>query len=248
MVGAQETVEALLERSGRDHVPIRRSFVQAPGRGGGPGPIASFVHERRGRTLDLYLLAHAVASASPYDVRLPAAVWARALNIARYATAGSMVSKQWSWLEREGLISSRRAGRLREVTLLKEDRSGAAYIHPGREGNYFKLPYAYWQGNFHNRMGLPAKAVLLIALSLQDDFLLPTKQGAKWYGLSRDTVRKGLRTLRLLGILDMREQRKKAPLAPLGFTLERRYTLREPFRPMPAGNRPSTSAEQEEPT
>jgi hypothetical protein len=87
-------------------------------------------------------------------------------------------------------------------------------------------------------MGLPAKAVLLIALSLQDDFLLPTKQGAKWYGLSIDTVRKGLRTLRLLGVLEMREERKRAPLAPLGFTFERRYTLKEPFRPMPSGDRP----------
>lgn len=153
-----------------------------------------------------------------------------------------MISKQWSWLEQEDLITSRRSGRLREITLLKEDASGAAYVHPGREGNYFKLPHAYWLGNFHNRMGLPAKAVLLIALSLQDDFLLPTKQGAKWYGLSKDTVRKGLRTLRLLGILDMREQRKKAPLAPLGFTNERRYMLREPFRPMPAGSRPDPSS------
>jgi hypothetical protein len=239
MVSAEETIEALLERSHRDHVPIRRSFVQAPSRGGGPGPIASFVHERRGRTLDLYLLAHAVASASPYDVRFPAAVWARALSVAHYDSASSMVSKQWSWLEEMDLISSKRVGRLREVTLLREDCSGKPYVHPGREGNYFKLPYDYWRGNFHNRMGLPAKAVLLIALSLQDDFLLPTKQGAKWYGLSRDTVRKGLRTLRLLGVLDMREMRKKAPLAPLGFTLERRYTLKEPFRPMPTGNRPS---------
>lgn len=223
-------MEALLDRSGRDHVPIRRSFVQAPARGGGAGPVASFVRERRARTLDLYLLAHAVASASPYDARFPAVVWARALNVANYPSAGSMVSKQWSWLERQRLVSSQRVGRLREITLLREDGSGRPYVHPGREGNYFKLPYAYWEGNFHNRMGLPAKAVLLIALSLQDDFLLPSKQGAKWYGLSRETVRKGLRTLRLLGILDMREQQKKAPLAPLGFTLERRYTLREPFR------------------
>jgi hypothetical protein len=120
------------------------------------------------------------------------------------------------------------------VTLLREDGSGKPYVHPGKEGNYFKLPYDYWHGNFHNRMGLPAKAVLLIALSLQDEFLLPTKQGAGWYGLSRDTVRKGLRTLRLLGILDMREVRKKAPLAPLGFTLERRYTLKDPFRSVPS--------------
>jgi hypothetical protein len=141
-----------------------------------------------------------------------------------------MVSKQWSWLESQKLVSSDRIGRLREITLLKEDGSGEPYIHPTGEGNYFKLPYAYWKGNFHNRMGLPAKAVLLISLSLRDDFLLPTERGKDWYGLSRDTVRKGLRTLRLLGLLEFREVRKNAPLAPRGFAFERRYRLREPFR------------------
>ncbi len=188
------------------------------------------MHNHRSRALDLYLLAHAVASAPPFDVRFPAAVWARALGVTDQPSAGSMISKQWSWLEKQQLIQSRRVGRLREVTLLKEDGSGNPYSHPGKEGNYFKLPYAYWRGNFHNRMGLPAKAVLLIALSLRDEFILPTKQGAVWYGLSRDTVRKGLRTLRLLGVLDMAEVPKKAPLAPLGFALERRYSLRDPFR------------------
>lgn len=116
-----------------------------------------------------------------------------------------------------------------------EDGSGRQYRHPGEQGaghrgHYFKLPYAYWRGNFHNRIGLPAKAILLIGLSLRDDFVLPTEQGAKWYGISRDTVRKGLRDLRLLGLLEMRELRKSAPLAAEGFTMERRYTLREPFR------------------
>jgi hypothetical protein len=237
---AKETIEALLERSGRrTYVPIRRSFVQDPKRGGGAGPIASFVHQRRSRTLDLYLLAHAVASAPPFDVCFPATVWARALGISDQPGAGSTISKHWTWLVQRGLIQSERSGRLRKVTLLKEDGSGLPYKHPGREGNYFKLPYAYWEGNFHNRMGLPAKAVLLIALSLKDEFLLPTKQGAAWYGLSRDTVRKGLRTLRLLGILEMQEVRKKAPLAPLGFTMERRYTLKEPFRPIAPSSPPS---------
>jgi hypothetical protein len=244
-VGARETVDALLERSRRDHVPIRRAFVQSSSRGGGPGPLAQFVRERRARTLDLYLLLHAVASAPPYDVTLPSSVWARALDLAGYASAGSVVSKHWTWLESHGLIESRRRGRYREITLLREDGSAKPYVHPGREGNYFKLPHAYWEANYLNRMGLPAKAVLLIALSLQDDFLLPTEQGAKWYGISRDTVRKGLRILRLLNLLDVQEVPKPAPLAPKGFTLERRYTLREPFRPMEPGERPAEAGSTE---
>jgi hypothetical protein len=233
-VGQRETVDALLQRSGRDSVPIRRSFVQAPGRGGGAGPLAAFVSQRRARALDLYLLLHAVASAPPYDARFPAAVWARALGVAEQSAADSFVSKSWHWLEDRKLIASRRRGRLREVTLLQEDGSGLPYRHPGEHGaeargHYFKLPHSYWAGNFPHRMSLPGKAVLLIALSLRDDFVLPTERGARWYGLSRDTVRKGLRELRLLGLLDMRELARPAPLTALGYTQERHYSLRAPF-------------------
>lgn len=235
MVGQAETVEALLERSGRDEVPIRRSFVQRPERGGGPGPLAGFVRHRRVRALDLYLLAHAVASAPPYDAAFPASVWARALGLRDYSSSATLVSKSWTWLEEGRLVETRRRRRLREVTLLYEDGSGRPYRHPGEQGaeergHYFKLPYSYWRLNIHNRIGLPAKAVLLIALSLRDDFILPTERGAAWYGLSRDTVRKGLRDLRLLGFLAMREVRKQAPLSAHGFTVERKYMLRPPFR------------------
>jgi hypothetical protein len=237
-VGQRETVAALLERSKRHEVPIRRSFVQQRRRGGGPGPLAEFVSNRRSRALDLYLLAHAVASAPPYTVTFPAGVWVRALALAPNSSSETLVSRSWTWLEQLGLIETRRVGRFRELTLLREDGSREAYRHPGEEGatdrgHYFKLPHAYWEANYHNRLGLPAKAVLLIALSLRDDFVLPTERGKAWYGLSRDTIRKGLRDLRLYGLLDVREERKAAPLSAIGYTFERRYRLRPPFRVEP---------------
>jgi len=240
LVGQAETIEALLERSGREDVPIRRSFVQQAARGGGAGPLARFVRYRRGRALDLYLLAHAVASAPPYDAAFPAAVWGRALGLGSYSSSETLVSKSWTWLEEQKLVATRRRDRLREITLLYEDASGRLYRHPGEQGaedrgHYFKLPYSYWRLNIQNRIGLPAKAVLLIALSLREDFILPTERGVQWYGLSRDTVRKGLRDLRLLNFLSMWEVRKEAPLSAHGFTLERHYTLRAPFRQTGAG-------------
>lgn len=235
IAGQAETIAALLERSNRDAVPIRRTFVQQRRRGGGPGPLASFVSNRRVRALDLYLLAHAVASGSPYTVTFPAAVWVRALGLTSHTSSETLVSRTWSWLEAAKLIETRRVGRLREVTVLREDGSGNAYRHPGEEGaadrgHYFKLPHAYWHGNFHNRLSLPAKAVLLIALSLTDDFLLPTERGSDWYGLSRDTIRKGLRDLRLYGLISMRTEQKLAPLSAIGYTIERRYRLQPPLR------------------
>lgn len=230
-----ETIAALLERSGRDALPLRRSFVQVRQRRGGAGPLAAFVHERRAIALDLYLLSHAVASQEPFDVALPAEVWARALGLGQTAGAGATISKSWSWLERQHLIVSSRRGRLREVRFLREDGSGRPYRHPGRDeeqrGDYFKVPYSYWEGSYPGRLGLPAKAVLLIALSLGDDFWLPTERGSRWYGLSRDTVSRGLSTLLRLGLLDVRVNYKKAPLAPQGITQERRYMLRPPFGP-----------------
>jgi len=109
-------------------------------------------------------------------------------------------------------------------------RLSIAVAQTASRSRYFKLPYSYWRLNIQNRIGLPAKAVLLIALSLREDFILPTERGVQWYGLSRDTVRKGLRDLRLLNFLSMWEVRKEAPLSAHGFTLERHYTLRAPFR------------------
>ena len=227
----QAAISELLRRSGRDWVPIRRDLVQAPGRRGGPGPLAAFVSERRGRALDLYLLARVLASQEPWDATLAAPVWARLLGL-QGKNATSLISRNWSWLEQHRLIATRRKARLREITILREDGSGAPYQHPGAtgEGFYFKLPHAYFALGYPDRMGLAAKAILLIALSLEDDFILPLDHTPRWYGLSRDSVKTGLKTLRLLGLLDARSQRKPAPLSPLGYTNQRRYHIRAPLR------------------
>jgi hypothetical protein len=228
-VAQGDTIRALLARPKRDHVPLRRSFVQLRARGGGAGPLAAFVRERRARALDLYLLVHAVASAEPWDVALPANVWVRCLGAKETTSAQTLVSRNWTWLERHGLITSQRRRRLRALTLLREDGSGDPYTHPAREGDYFKLPHAYWEGNFHNRLSLPAKALLLIALSLREEFTLPTDRGAGWYGLSSDTVKNGLRDLRTHGLLSAWSVTRPAPLTALGYTHERHYRLKEPF-------------------
>jgi len=209
---------------------MRRSFVQIrqPG-AGGAGPLAAFVRGRHAIALDLYLLGRAVASHEPFDVTLPSRVWARALGLGEVSSAAATISQSWTWLEKQRLITSTRRGRLREIRFLREDASGRPYRHPAREGDYFKLPYAYWEGRYPGRLGLPAKALLLIALSLGPDFWLPHERGARWYGLSRDTVSRGLATLLRLGLLVVRHTRKTAPLSPQGFTEERRYALRPPF-------------------
>jgi hypothetical protein len=101
----QETIEDLLARSKRQEVPIRWTFVQRGSRWRPkPGPLAEFVHDERG--LDLYLLVHAVASAAPWNVDLPAGVWARMLGLP--GDNGPLaVSKVWRRLEDRGLNRAR---------------------------------------------------------------------------------------------------------------------------------------------
>lgn len=231
-------IAALLQRSGREFVPLRREFVQLGGGKKRGGPLAAFV--KRPYALDLYLLLHAVASSSPWDVVLPGRVWARLLGLPeRSSTAVALVSRQWSWLEEQRLVDTERAQRHRRVRMLREDATGRQYFHPGvahggqpAEGSYFRLPHAYWAGGFADRLSLSAKSVLLIALSLQDGFLLPIEHASGWYDLSPERIQAGLKTLRAVGVLDMTTRRREAPLTERGFTFERRYTLRPPFRDM----------------
>ena len=115
---------------------------------------------------------------------------------------------------------------------MAEDASGVQYVHPSRAREaYFKLPYAYWLDGWNVKLDLPAKAMLLIAMSLEDGFVLPVEKAKQWYGISADTAARGLKTLADEELLTSRGVRKKAPLAPLGFSYDRRYTLGSPFGP-----------------
>jgi len=224
-LGARSPVGRLLARSGREFVPLRRSFV---GRREGPGdprpPLARFVTGRREHALDLLLLAHALASAPPWDVTEYAETWARALVIGSPDTYAPVISENWSWIESEGLVTSERRNRRRVITLLIEDGTTDPYQRPTRD--FFKLPHAYWTAGWQKELDLPAKALLLIALSRGTQFLLPARQGADWYGISHDTIKRGLRTLKDHDLLEVSRKRKPAVNSPTGFKIEHRYTMR----------------------
>lgn len=53
-----------------------------------------------------------------------------------------------------------------------------------------------------------------------------------WYGISPDTVQRGLAELEKLDLLDVDVQYKTAPLAPEGYTQDRHFTLKAPFGPL----------------
>jgi hypothetical protein len=230
-----ETKEELLRKSQRKtkELPIRNTFVQKGTRSKPvPSTLSILVGSHDVLALDLYLLTLAAASAPPYALIQPARTLARALGPKPVGVP--TISKAWTRLEGLGLISrGKRSGRLATISLHREDGSGEPYTHPGAAAareRYFKMPFAYWLDGFDEILSLPAKAMLLIALSLSDDFYLPYEKAKPWYGLSAETAEKGLRELERRKLIEYRKEYKRAPLAPLGYTEHRTYRLRPPMR------------------
>jgi len=234
------TKSALLVKSKRrnQEAPIRRTFVQggAPG-APEPGPLAAFVAARDERGLDALLLGIGIASAPPHNIRLDgfAGIWsmAAAIGLPRSKPGVAAMSKVLARLEDRGFL---RRGRNDEgeriIRLLKEDGSREAYVHPFKAEppeSYFKLPFNYWLQDYDERLSLASKAVLLIAMSLPSWFILPGSQVKRWYGVSADTLQRGLDGLQREELIRRRKEYKTAPLAPLGYTEQWRYRLLPPF-------------------
>lgn len=229
---ADDTLTHLLNygRQRRDSTPLRRLFLQDTKGTGGTPPLSRFVKGRRGLALDLLLLLHCAAGKSPWDVGLPAMAWARALDLRETASSEATISKNWSWLEEQQLVRSERYKRLRRVFLLHEDGSGAEYVRSdGRYRGFFRLPFQYFTERWHKRLNMPGKATLLIALSRDVEFILPSEHASGWYDVSPDTIQRGLDELRKLELLSVRTKVRKAPAARYGITQDYIYRLKGPF-------------------
>lgn len=219
-----ETVDDLLRTSAgmSGSVPIRQVFVQqGPQRDPAPGPLSQMLRAHDERSLDLFMIHRAVASADPWDVTRDARVWERVLSLTGDADDGATaVSKAWRRLdEQHGLVLRERGGRLAKITALREDGLGWAYTYPNgskRDERYFKLPFR-------------AKAMLLVSLSLPAGFVLPTQRVPGWYGISADSTDRSLRELDKAVLLRREIKVKKAPKAPLGIAREYHHTLLAPF-------------------
>ncbi len=239
----EDTLLDLLDRSRRRNVPIRRSFLQIPGPPKQPGPLAGFVEGRRPVALDLWLLLHAGASSDPWDVRQPAMSWARMLDLPQTLSSETTISRNWTWLEQQGLARSERDHRVRKVFLLMEDGSRRPFSRPtGTQRGFFKLPYAYFTQRWHKELKLPGKASLLICLAQSPTFTLPTEHASGWYGVSADTLQRGLDELRELELLKVWTRAKKAPRTRLGYTVENHYALQGPFVRAPIESAASAKA------
>jgi hypothetical protein len=230
----QATIVALLDAAGRvkQEVPLRRELVQTgPQRAPEPGPLREMVRRHDERGFDLYLLFRAAASSAPWDVTRDARIWGRAIGLASDADGGaSAVSKTWSRLEDTyRLVRRERSGRLAKVTALHEAGNGTTYTYPAKD--YFKLPFEYWTSReaWYYTLSFAAKATLLIALSLRPPFVLPSDRASKWYGLSADSLERGLRELHEAGLLIRHRTMVESWLSPTGQSARYEYQLESPF-------------------
>lgn len=246
----QFTIEFYLARSKRPALPLERGFLQGRNQQNRPipGPLSYFVRRGRDTALEQYLLLHAIASGETegFDVRLGAATWARAIGGYFDPDTGVIedaalhaVSRNWSFLREIKLVETERIGRKVRARLLADDGSGKPYKHAGagmkgkklNGPGYFKLPYEYWRQGWHQELTLPAKAMLLVALSHGDGFTLPYNKLAEWYGVSAASGQRGLAELRDRGLLHRERHRRRDPESPVGFADVYHYQLLPPFGP-----------------
>jgi hypothetical protein len=234
------SVEPLLAGR-RAFVPIRTTIAQTgKGRDSKPNKVLPALLRAGSGTLEQYLLTLAAASTggesgSDYTLKQPSARLARAAGHTEGPAGMRALNRAWTRLADLRLVQVDTSTRPSTITLLREDGSGEPYVRPSITGaekeRFLKLPYAYWQKGWNEKLETPAKILLLVALTLDDYFLLPKEKGREWYALSPSTVQRGLAELVKHELLDVCPFWKATPYGPREQTLARRYRLAPPFGP-----------------
>jgi hypothetical protein len=155
---------------------------------------------------------------------LPAAAWARALEKTNRGAEGG-VSRSWRWLEEKQLVRTERSRRMVRAYLLNEDGGGEPYT---RSRDFFYFPLAYFREGWHARLRLAGTSVLLICLQKSRRspwFQLRTEPQSRWYGISPDTLQRGLDELREAGILKVHPRKVRDSKARFGTTVVNEYLL-----------------------
>lgn len=227
----------------RGFTPIRHTFVQLKkGVGGQGSTLGDLVAARQGRALNAYLMlllnsARIDRFRSSQQPPLDAAVWARALSPAAGTAEPwppASMSRVWSSLEARGLIERERRWKRADVRAQHElgntpytrpRPSATGSLDPADE--YFALPDEYWTDEWHARLTLAGRALLLIVLSstsTRESMYLPYDRGPEWYGISRDTVRKGFHELADNGLVTIEDEVVADPWSGRGYATRYWYT------------------------
>ncbi|AHW65717.1 Hypothetical protein CGLY_16720 (plasmid) [Corynebacterium glyciniphilum AJ 3170] len=180
---------------------------------------------RDGITLRLYLALLWKCSASPYDVEIPARLWAELLGLEPpVETYSRRVNGAVKRLEDANLISvDRRRGKPSVVTLLDESGDGSPYRPPRGSKDpldrWVRVPIELWQGDSFYQLGTPGLAMLLAILAERNKPNEPMwwsiSQFQRRIGLAPTTRARGVKQLREAGLLTA--ERKRLPSVPGSF-------------------------------
>ncbi len=222
----------LLAHSHHGTLPLREAFLQMRGSPPQPGPFSELIRGRHRHALDTYLLVVAATAAPPHELHVNPDYWSLLLRRPDQSLRNSRqaVYRSFGILQDLALLSSEtHLGALR-YRLLDEGGRGDRYVHPAKAGDrYFTLPHAYWGLGLDRKLDLPGKAVLLLARSLRRYFTLPLANASSWYGISSDTLRRGMDELVRARVVRYQRANVPTPKAPRGTTVRRTYTLVGPM-------------------
>jgi hypothetical protein len=225
-------VRELLRDSHHGAVPIRESFLQTRGAPPEPGPLSEIVRQRRHHALDLYLFVLAATARPPHQLHVNPEFWARLMRRPDQSLRNSRLAvwRSFETLDELGLLWQETHLGAPRFQLLREDGGGDPYIHPAKTGDrYFTLPHGYWTRGFDRTLDLPGKVVLLFARSRGRYFTLPLANAKRWYGISPDTLRRGMDELVRAKVVHYEKATVPASAAPRGTTVRRTYTLIGPL-------------------
>lgn len=252
----RQTRTALLERTKRSAVPLRRDFVQLSGRNETRSSVlATFVTSGNLRALRAYLMVVGASAAEDgregkqgWYTELDSMVWARLFDTHEAATDASARTAAWrtlKQLEAKKLLEATRVkgSRWIGVTLKREDGSGDQYTRPGvaDKDPYASIPRTFWTKGYDEQVGLPGLAMYLALIVERRWRRMTPEHMPDWYGWSADTTERGLKTLLELNMIERKERRVTAPLSPLGFTRYYEYRMRAAMRAKPPRQRPAAT-------
>lgn len=233
---AEDLRRELLADTHRGFAKMRKVGIQRPkAEKHRPSMLPFFVRGSSERALDAWLLLLALEPVLGPDDPLPMATWARLLGIARPCSETS-ASRAFAMLVSLKLADRRLEHRRSVLAPLLEDGSGHPYFRPGSAPEsgpgYFTIPHEYWTDGYADRLRLPGKVALLIALaetSLTPTFEVPTTRADEWYGISERTLERGYQELSDEKLLLVHGQRVKAKRSKVGFTTIYHRALIGPF-------------------
>jgi hypothetical protein len=222
----------LLASSHHDALPLRESFLQVRGTPPEPGPLSELVRGRHRHALDVYLLVLAATPSPPYQLHVNPDFWAVLLRRPEQSLRNSRLAvyRSFDILDDLNLLWLESHLGAPRYQLLNEGGGGDRYVHPAKTGDrFFTVPHTYWTRGLDRKLDLPGKAVLLLARSLRRYFTLPLGNAMPWYGVSADTLRRGMDELIKARLVRYQKADVPTPKAPRGSTVRRTYTLVGPM-------------------